>query len=512
MREKDLLQKLKMDNHEILVYGAGMVGSLVFHRLLTKGIPKERIAFVVSRKEKENDTFLGQKIYGIHECASLFENVHIIVSTLPDAQQGIIHTLHENNYYDFDIVDEFLFEEMENSYVTGYNLEHPVTDEVRDILFMASDNNCSSGAFLCMVDLNCELNRRGVPTLVVLPAYGSGEEILQTNHIDYTYVLSKDWLVKDGSSDDKRLQENDGAINTIRELIKKCRIKLIHNNTTYTYVGAVAAREENIPVVWHLREYIKEQGYWFYDEEKAFQLINCSDAVIVVSDYIRMCYGKICASIVHKVYDGIDTEIFYCRNHELMAEEKFKILMPGMITPLKGQMLLLEAASLLKQQGYSEFEITFVGNEDSEYASELKRFIEENGLEDSVSFYGRSSEIVKWYLWADMVVVCSGVEAFGRVTVEAQLTGCLVIAADRGATMEIIEDEKTGFLYQHGNVSDLALKIRNVFMDKDSARKIAALGRERVKELFTKEHNADEVIKVYDQILEGQSCGGKYAL
>lgn len=512
MNEKDLLQKLKKDNHKILIYGAGMVGSLIFHRLVTGEISKERLAFVVTRKEKEDAVFLGQKVYDVRECAALFENVHIIIATLSQAHQGIINTLHENNFFDFDIVDDQLFKEMEKTYVTEYNMEHPVTDDAIDILFMASDNNCSSGAFLCMVDLNCELNKRGVSTLVVLPTYGSGEELLQTNHIDYTYILSEDWLVKDDGSDSKDFGENDNAVGAIRELIRKCRVKLVHNNTTYTYVGAVAARKENIPVVWHLREYIKEQGYWFYDEEKAFQLINRSNAVIVVSDYIGMSYGKICASIVHKIYDGIDTEIFYCRNHELMAEEKLKILMPGMITPLKGQGQLLEAALLLKQQGYSEFEIVFVGNENPEYASELKRFIKENGLEDNVSFYGRSSEIVKWYLWADMVVVCSGAEAFGRVTVEAQLTGCLVIAADRGATMEIIEDEKTGFLYQYENISDLALKIRDAFKDKDGARKIAALGRERVKELFTKEHNADEVIKVYDQILKGQSCGGKYAL
>lgn len=512
MREKDLLQKLKKDNHEILIYGAGMVGSLVFRRLLAGGIPKERIAFAVSCKEKKNAVFLGREIYDIHECASLFEKVHIIISTLPDAHQGIIHTLHENNYYDFDIIDDLLFEEMEKAHVTEYNLEHPVTDEVRDILFMASDSNCSSGAFLCMVDLNRELNKRGIPTLVVLPSYGSGEELLQTNHIDYTYILSKDWLVKDGCSDRKDLQDNDGAITAIRNLIKKCQIKLIHNNTTYTYVGAVAARKENLPVVWHLREYIKEQGYWFYDEEKAFQLINCSDAVIIVSDYIGMSYRNLRASIVHKIYDGIDTETFYCKNHELMTGEKIKILMPGMITPLKGQRQLLEAALLLKQQGYGGFEIVFVGNEDPEYASELKVFIKENGLEGYISFYGRSREIAKWYLWADMVVVCSGAEAFGRVTVEAQLAGCLVIGADRGATMEIIEDKKTGYLYHHGNVGDLALKIKNTFIDKSGAQKMAESGRDKVERLFTKERNADEIIKVYNQILKGRNSGRKYAL
>ena len=67
MKEKDLLQKLQNDDHKILIYGAGMVGSLVFHRLLAGGILKERIAFIVSHKEQKNDTFLGQNIFDIHD-------------------------------------------------------------------------------------------------------------------------------------------------------------------------------------------------------------------------------------------------------------------------------------------------------------------------------------------------------------------------------------------------------------------------------------------------------------
>lgn len=501
MKKKDLLQKLKKDDYKILIYGAGMVGSLVFYCLVSGGIPKGRIAFVVSRRERADTFFLGQEVFEIHECTTLFGSVHIIVSTLPETHQEIVYTLHENNYYDFDVVDELLFKEMQKSYVVEHNAKYPVADKPIDILFMASDNNCSSGAFLCMADLNYELNKRGISTLVVLPAYGNGEEILRTSHIDYTYVLSENWLVKDGSFDRKELEENNDAIGELCEIIRKCRIKLVHNNTTYTYVGAVAAKKENIPVVWHLREYIKEQGYWFDDEEKAFQLINCSDAVIVVSDFIRLSYKKLCASIVHKIYDGVDTEIFYNENHGLMVEEKIKILMPGMITPLKGQKQLLEAAFLLKQQGYM-FEVIFVGNKDPKYASELKRFIRENGLEDRVSFYDRSREISKWYLWADMVVVCSGSEAFGRVTVEAQLAGCLVIAADRGATMEIIEDKKTGFLYKHGKADDLALKIENALHDREGVREIAKLGRDRAKKIFTREQNANEIIRIYKQILK----------
>ena len=42
-----------------------------------------------------------------------------------------------------------------------------------DVMMMASDNNPSSGAFLCLVELNVMLKKFGWATIVILPEYGS---------------------------------------------------------------------------------------------------------------------------------------------------------------------------------------------------------------------------------------------------------------------------------------------------------------------------------------------------
>lgn len=512
MNEKTLLSKLKKDRHKILIYGAGMVGSLVFSRLLAEDIASERISFVVSRKDHENASYLGHKIYDISEISFYSCKKHIIVATLPGAQEEIIQTLHNYHHYDFDLIDDELFEEMEKAYAEKYNWENPVAEGYKDVLFLPSDNNISSGAFLCMADINRELNRRGITTLVVLPSYGNGEELLRTYNIDFTYILSKDWLVKTGSTVLKNLDGNIYAIEKIRSLIRKYKIKIIHNNTTYTYVGAIAAQKENIPVVWHLREYIREQGFWFLDEGKAIRLINGSSAVIVVSDYIRKCYPALQYSLVHRIYDGVDINAYYNKKHDLMAGSKIRILMPGMIIPLKGQRQLLEAALLLQEQGYYNFEIAFVGSADPEYALELNEFIEDNALETYVTFYGRSKAMAKWYSWADMTIVCSKSEAFGRVAVEAQLAGCLVIGANTGATIEIIEDKKTGFLYQYGNAFDLASKIAEAINSQSSIHAIVKAGQDRAVELFSKERNVNEILKIYARVSNIPFCEDKNAI
>ena len=52
---------------------------------------------------------------------------------------------------------------------------------------------------------------------------------------------------------------------------------------------------------------------------------------------------------------------------------------------------------------------------------------------------------------ADVILVCSQWEAFGRITVEAMLTGKAVIASANGGTTELIKDGENGLLYTYGN-------------------------------------------------------------
>ncbi|MFT8592315.1 MAG: glycosyltransferase [Bifidobacterium sp.] len=67
---------------------------------------------------------------------------------------------------------------------------------------------------------------------------------------------------------------------------------------------------------------------------------------------------------------------------------------------------------------------------------------------------------------ADIALVCSKCEAFGRVTIEAASAGCIVIGADTGATPEILS-KIGGIKYILGSCEDLGEKIREVIQSKE---------------------------------------------
>ena len=503
MDETEFIGKIKLYDH-IIVYGAGMVGSLVCKWLKVMSFHNRMTGFAVSKKGREQ-LYCGEPVFGIEELLPYRESALVIIATMPELQKEIADRLSEYRFQNAVPIDQMLYHGMEQRYMLEFASRHPVRQKKIDLLFMASDNNSSSGAFLCMADLCVELRKYGMSSLVILPEYGNGEPVLEKREIEYTYIASEHWacLRKKPERREKEaaLAGNKEAIEKIAHLIEKYQVKIVHNNTTYTYVGAVAAHRMDIPVVWHLRENIRIQGFDFADPERAMGLINQSDRILAVSKYIKTCMDKLDSDRVQVVYDGVSIENYYINRPVLKNTFPFVITMVGAVAEHKGQRELIEAAKVLKQRGYRDFVIRFIGKGKNEDLTALEGLVKEYRLEEYVSFLGRQEEIREFYAQTDVAVVCSEAEPFGRVTVEAQLAGCLVIGADTGATPELIQDGRTGMLYRRGDYSALADKIAYVMENPEPAAVIALAGQEHAYDTYTKERNAMEIAGIYEEVL-----------
>ena len=64
----------------------------------------------------------------------------------------------------------------------------------------------------------------------------------------------------------------------------------------------------------------------------------------------------------------------------------------------------------------------------------------------------------------DWTILPSDSETFGMVTIESMACGIPVLGSKAGGTMELIENEKTGLLFDTKNSMDLAEKI-NLILD-----------------------------------------------
>jgi hypothetical protein len=379
------------------------------------------------------------------------------------------------------------------------------------ILFIPSDNNRTSGAFLCMASMIDILkDKYPIDPFVILPNPGEGVEVLDSLNIDYTLIQSRDWVIPMSLRKDEKYYKdiknkrsiNKKAVKRIRKFIKDHDIDLLHINTTYSYVGALAAMDEDIPFVWHLREFLEEgQNLTLWDREKGNALINKANKVITVSKVLNKKYeGIIDDDKLISIYDGIDANRFYNPNKEIFEYDIIKFIFVGGFEYHKGQIHFAKACVKLYNSGFQGFKVSFIGTGTPKVRKEVEDIFKEGNLKN-VEYLGYKLDVENYFKESDISFTCGSIESFGRTTVEAMLSGNLVIGANTAGTHELLAGGEIGILYEYGDVDDLYEKMLLAIHNREKSKKIAQKGRKYMFDNMTAEINADNVYKVYKEIL-----------
>jgi glycosyltransferase involved in cell wall biosynthesis len=132
---------------------------------------------------------------------------------------------------------------------------------------------------------------------------------------------------------------------------------------------------------------------------------------------------------------------------------------------------------------------------------EMSRFL---GINDIVTFTGRveHGEVQRYYSVIDITAfprkgarICELVSPLKPF--EAMAMGKAVIASDVLALSEIVTDGETGLLHRKDDVNSLADCLEKLISDTGLRERLAANGREWVKENRTWEVVAERVISTY---------------
>ena len=103
----------------------------------------------------------------------------------------------------------------------------------------------------------------------------------------------------------------------------------------------------------------------------------------------------------------------------------------------------------------------------------------------------------------DISVLCSHREGFAVSLVESMAMGKPVVATSVGGTPEIVTENITGYLHQHGNSKELADALLRLIDNPEDARRMGALAREHVLQNFSRQRFADEIAKAYLDVMRG---------
>ncbi len=377
-----------------------------------------------------------------------------------------------------------------------------------NVLFITPNTGIDGGSFRSGLKL-CELlmNEYNIYPIILVREKGEGINLIRHAGIKTIYIRYFSWTV----SNRKKLNIIDlfkmflkTILNQFVELkicklIQQYKIDLVHINSATINIGLKASRSNNIKSIWHVRELLEEDQHLKVFRNKWMNDFKKADAIIAISDCVKKKYEKIALpEKVYRIYNGINIEDFYL-SHHIMENEQICLLCVGSMLGYKGHEEIIEAVKILSTKNYSDLHVTFVG--DGKYRKKYEQLIDAQNLQDMFTFEGIQSDVTPFYNTTDIVLMCSDFEAFGRVTVEAMLAGCLVIGSDTGATPELLNKNQYGITYAKGDAKALATVIESAINNRKESKNIALKGQQYAIQQFTAKRNADEIYKLYCKLL-----------
>lgn len=153
---------------------------------------------------------------------------------------------------------------------------------------------------------------------------------------------------------------------------------------------------------------------------------------------------------------------------DLTPRDAHRLVFVGRLTTEKQIDVVLRAIATLDPALDVTFDIVGKGDQ----RRNLEELTAELGLTDRVTFHGHTTdeELKSLLSHASLFVIASIAELQSIATMEAMASGLPIVAADAVALPHLVHDGENGYLFEPGDVDDLAAKLTTVLTQKPEER------------------------------------------
>lgn len=268
---------------------------------------------------------------------------------------------------------------------------------------------------------------------------------------------------------------------------------VVANSQKSLLVAGPAARWARRPFVWILHDLLTADHFSRLNRQVAVRVTNATAARVLVNSRATMTAfaesgGD--ASRCRVVHNGMDPERFSVGESQTVRASLGIGDAPliGVFSRLahwKGQHVLIDALPALPNVhallvGAPLFE------GDTAYADRLRDRAVAVDVNERVHFLGFRDDVPQLMQTVDVVAHTSvAPEPFGRVIVEAMLTGTPVVATQEGGPTEIVRHGDTGLLVPPSDADALATAARRVLDNPEWAGSMATTARAYARDHFS---------------------------
>lgn len=232
------------------------------------------------------------------------------------------------------------------------------------------------------------------------------------------------------------------------------------------------------------------------------QLSRECSSCIAISEFMAAHLSQRLPDAAQKleiIRNGADDKLFASSLRESPKANEFVFV--GRFVEEKGADIILQAMSLLKREGKTiSLKLIGAGPHRSALDAAVERFV----LADQVEFVGRlaQTDLAKSIRHAAAVIMPSLFrEPAPLVAVEVSMAGVPIIGSRIGGIPDVVEDGKTGLLFEPGNAVELAEKIKKLVEMPNLAAEMGKAAQQRAKQFYSLSSMTKSYIELYRRIL-----------
>lgn len=294
----------------------------------------------------------------------------------------------------------------------------------------------------------------------------------------------------------KYLIDNFRVAINIDKIIKNNKIDIIYSNNTSDFFSTIFYKifiNKKIKLVNHIHDMLTPKSY---QAKLLGYLSKFSDSIIVPSGALKIRLEEVGVnkSKIKIVYNSVDScdAVEPVENIKFLSKDFYPILFVGTYSEVKN---VYDFIKIIK--GYKAINPKCIGIiagrvEDEEYYSKIIKYINEEEINILTLRDLNRAQINYLYSISKLLILTSNSDTFPTVILESMHNKLLVYARDVDGVSEIIEEKKTGYIYNYeADVVDIIDKLDEI-SSKDNL-KIIDNAYEKIITDFTTERKISAI-------------------
>jgi glycosyltransferase involved in cell wall biosynthesis len=212
--------------------------------------------------------------------------------------------------------------------------------------------------------------------------------------------------------------------------------------------------------------------------------------IAAVSEFTRGLALKKYDAEIQVIPNGVDVDAL--RPEQLRLNDPPCVVFAGRFMPQKNPLQVVQTLNELRQL---KWQCVMIG--DGPLMPDVKRAVAELGLNDRFHFTGwiGGAEVLNWFDKSDVLFMPSLSEGLPVVGVEALSKGLAIIASQVGGFVDLVENEKNGYLVRQKDAPKFLVSLRELLSNSERLLSFRNASLERARQF-----DINRIVEQYENV------------